>query len=270
MKRAIFPKKRQTMSSPSGLSKLPFELLDVIFKELCGKEAQSIRLTSKEWEFASRSFFAARHLSKSVFWLTSSSLRMLEHLACKFGPYMRELFLAADHFTMTGFKRAMGQYLRYRYSKMKGPLYEKRSQNWVHGSTSVLEVKTRSLGLWFKQCEWHTYRSTRQTRRFFIRYIQNIYSQAYLRVLNRDFAKLRRILEQLLDSCEVKVVSLRYDADALDTNSFAYGKPAPEHAFELALYGFGKDWGSDTEYFGYVERVIDKALERRTMVARLP
>lgn len=45
--------------SPLGLSKLPQELLEPIFDDLCGREIMAVRLVCKEWEVASRAFFHA-------------------------------------------------------------------------------------------------------------------------------------------------------------------------------------------------------------------
>lgn len=93
---------RQGQPSPSGLSRLPFELLDMIFRTLCGREVHAVRLVCREWERASRPFWAEWHLQRSLFWLTGSDMKRLERLAGKFGPYMGRICVATDRFTLKG------------------------------------------------------------------------------------------------------------------------------------------------------------------------
>ena len=63
--------------------------------------------------------------------------------------------------------------------------------------------------------------------------------------------------------CELKIVKLRNDVGQLQINSRLYGKPAPEHAFELALYT-EEEAGVDTLYSAYLDRVLTKARKWRT------
>ena len=164
---AIFPKKKQSPSSSAGFGKLPNEVLNAIFYGLCGREIHSIRLVSSEWEVASRPFFAARHLSRSVFWLTSSNLDMLDSLSRKFGPYMHNLFIAADHFAISGLVRAWKQYMKYQYSHVVARHYDLEKNERHRCSKSVLEIKSHYLGQWFKHQEWRTYCDMSQSGRFF-------------------------------------------------------------------------------------------------------
>ena len=262
--RAVLGKKRQGRPSPAGLGQLPFELLDLIFKKLCGREIHSVRLVSSEWEVASRPFFAASLLSRSVFWLTSSSLNMLDSLSCKFGPYIGIVYIAVDHFTLSGLARALKQYLRYRYWPHLAARYD---LNEVEPSLSkfVLEDKSRYIGQWFRQDQWHTYWNRYQTMRFFWSYLCNIISQACLYWSKRDLVRMERILIRM-PACDIKAVSLDYEPEQLVTNAHKYGKPAPEHGFELALYCSGKHLMSDGTYFDHVERVVAEAVERRRLL----
>ena len=105
---------RHGKPSPLGMSKLPFELLDMIFRVLCGKEVHAVRLVCRDWEVASRPFFAERHLKRSLFWLTVADLVRLESLARRFGPYMLEIYIATDHFTISGLQQVWRKYKAHR------------------------------------------------------------------------------------------------------------------------------------------------------------
>ena len=275
--KVIFSRKRQADASPLGLSLLPIELLDLIFKKFCGKELHCVRLVSSEWELASRPFFAAKYLTRSVFWLTSSGVDMLEHLSRKFGPYMQKLFIAADNFTINGLWRALTQYLRYRFVPIETaeaesifrPQFAPIVVDFIFRprlSPTVSYLKYQTLERWCRNEVWHVYCDKRQSAMFLRRYACNIVSQCWLRWLRKDVSRLAPILEQL-PQCGVHVVNVRYEPDKLANNTEAYGKPAPEHALELALYCSGNRRVSDAKYSRHVERVVEKALKRRKLVA---
>jgi hypothetical protein len=62
--------------------------------------------------------------------------------------------------------------------------------------------------------------------------------------------------------CDVKVVTVSYEIGKLQTNALLYGKPAPDHAFELALFLAGKVGHVDVGYLTHAERVVEEAFER--------
>ena len=69
--------------------------------------------------------------------------------------------------------------------------------------------------------------------------------------------------------CDVKVVTVSYEIGKLQTNALLYGKPAPEHAFELALFLAGKNGDVDAGYSAQTERIVEEACEQRHLVRRL-
>ena len=258
---------KQRSSSPLGLSKLPYELLDPIYHDLCGQEIAAMRLVCSEWELASRAFFAAIHLERSVFWLTHSNLRMLERLTERFGSYMQNIYVATDHFTIPGLVQAFRQFLRYRYSHVVARHYDFEEHTHDRGPKSVLEIKAHYLGQWFKQQEWHTYCDTKGSARFFWHFTRHIVSQAYLRRSRADLKRLTNAVGRLRN-CDVNVVSLSYEPGQLNINAYAYGKPAPEHAFELALFCSHSYGTFDNAYYDHVGKVVEEALERRNVLTQ--
>ena len=119
------------------------------------------------------------------------------------------------------------------------------------------------LGRWAKGPEWHVYYDKGPTAKFFGRYACNIVYQQWLCWLGRDIVKFTRILDRL-PQAEVHVVSLSYDAGQLEINARDYGKPAPEHPFELALYS--SQPAVDTGYYDYVQHVVDEAIKHQRMI----
>lgn len=73
-------------------------------------------------------------------------------------------------------------------------------------------------------------------------------------------AVLRRVPQ-----CDVKVVTVSYEIGKLQTNALLYGKPAPDHAFELALFLAGGNVHVDAGYLAHAERVVEEALQQRQM-----
>lgn len=133
LRRALY-RTRQGCPSPLGMSKLPFELLEVFFGKLCGKEVHAVRLTRTEWERASRPFFAERHLRRSLFWLTPFDLRRLKRLAAKFGPYVRNVYIATDQFTVSGVWQVWLNYKEHRdhLSDLTASVAEKWRRGFAH------------------------------------------------------------------------------------------------------------------------------------------
>jgi hypothetical protein len=100
IRRQLVPRCRQSHPSPRGLSKLPYEVLQVIFDDLCGREISACRLVCVEWESTSRPFFALHYLAVEtlLMWLIRPHLRILE----RFGPWIRRVDFATDAFAFRG------------------------------------------------------------------------------------------------------------------------------------------------------------------------
>ena len=78
LRRSLLPHWRQNRPSPSGLSKLPYELLEPIFNDLCGHEILAARLVCTEWEKASRLFVTEVLEKRSTarpYWPVAASLK---------------------------------------------------------------------------------------------------------------------------------------------------------------------------------------------------
>lgn len=251
-------------SSRPGLEVLPFELLVLIFEQLSGRDIRSARLVSREWELASRPSFASGHLSRSIFWLTSSGLGELGLLSSKFGPYMRTVLIASDHFTLSGFYQVFRRYWHDKRTVVKSR-YNKQLGRKVHTAHTILDVKSQHLAQFFKYHRWYNHGDGNRIALFFWQYICNIFSQYWLRISGRDVAELAAVLDRM-PRCEVNVVSLSYEIGKLQTNARLYGNLAPKHAFELALLCAEKRDGADTDdYSGHVEHVVEEALRRRKL-----
>ena len=263
--RSLSAQKRQGPPSPPGFGKLPYELLETIFHRLCGKEVAAVRLVSTEWEAASRPFFASLHLAKSVFWITSSQLDLLELLVQRFGEFMQELYIAADSFTISGISRAMKRYLKYRYSHVVASRYSEEAGGCREYSKSILAIRTTYIGQWFKKNEWHTYCDKANSRRFFWYYAVSILSQSYLRLSGKDVTRLASVLDRL-PNCRIKVLNLSYEAYKLTTNVQAYGRAAPAHAFEMASYCSTREGEPHAISNKYAEHVLEEALTRRRLI----
>ena len=242
--RWIFFRRKQAASSALGLSKLPYELLDRIFRNLCGREICSVRRVCVEWEVASRAFFAAQCTSRSVFWLTYSSLRMLDDLSRKFGPYMSNIYIATDHVTIAGLVKALLAYHSRAVQDVRGHYFQQWSK--LKGGSTI-------------------HHDSSQTRRFVWQYACNIVSQWYLGLLGRDITLLARTLDRAPRS-DVQVVILTYEPEQLNENARTYGMAAPGYAFQLALYCSGQRQQHDEAYHAHVQRVVDEAVQRKSLL----
>ena len=178
---------------------------------------------------------------------------------------MSTIFIAAENFTIQGLLHALRQYTRFRYSTVE---IFGHSSGFLHRkpiSQPLLDIKTQYLGRWFKQRECSSYCDEAQTARFFCRYVLNIVSQYQLPLLKGDIVGLSPILDRI-PRCDVKVVSQRYDVGSLRHNARVYGKPAPQHAFELALF-CSRQPDVDDEYLDPVQRVVEEAVRRQKVTS---
>lgn len=224
LKRVSLPRIKQNFSSPPGMSKLPYELLDQIVRELCGREIANMRLVCTDWELASRPFFAHFYLHKLLLWMAGSQLLFFKQLALKFGPYMKSVYIASDHFTISGLFPAIKNYHLYCKSRNLGPIH-----------TSYLSLNTKKLfnmkqSLHWKHCS-HTC-----TRSLFISWVAYSFSQTWLRLTHQDRRLLSELIALLPPSCEVEVVDLSYHGEELRHNVAKYGRAAPGFTFEMALF----------------------------------
>lgn len=241
---------------------LPFELVTLIFQNLSSQDLRCARLVSRNWEASSRPCFASKHFSRTIFWLTSSGLRDLDQISRKFGPYMKTIYIASDRFTVIGFVAIFKQYL---HDRRKTYTYNSERRKMEPTSCSVLDVKTHHLTQYFKHQRWPYSCNDRRITRFFLDYFSNIFSQWWLRASRRDVARLAAVLERV-PQCDVKVVTVSYEIGKLQSNALLYGKPAPEHAFELALFLAGRKVDGDAGYLAHAERVVEEAFERRQIL----
>lgn len=286
--RCVFYKVRQGRPSPLGMSKLPFELLDMIFRELCGKEVLAVRLVCSDWEKASRPFFAERHLRRSLFWLIGSDLRRLENFARRLGPHLGTMYIATDHFTIAGLRQVLRNYARHR-----DYLHDLASAVSDHGPPALLrranpddeeaETQTSRLGFLARPlrdqgklgAEYfrHAYQQRRplspwkhlRLHSFLWHYLCNIVSQTWLRLTGHDRRWLAKISE-MMPHGRLEAAKVSYGAERLNGNVYVHGRPSPGFAAELALL-CGKGEGLfDKEYGEHVERVVGKAMEGRGLM----
>ena len=285
--RCIFYKIKQGRSSPLGMSKLPYELLHMIFRELCGKEVLAVRLVCTGWERASRTSFAERHLKRSLFWLTGSDLSRLERLARRFGPHIGTMYIATDHFTIAGLCQVWRNYTQHR--DYLNNLAKSVSD---HGSVALLkrpnpaaqEAQTppRRIGSivhplhdqgkpgaeYFR----HAYQQRqplspwKHLRRysFLWHYFCNIITQTWLRLTGQGRRRVARIADMMLNG-RLEAVKLSYAGERLNQNLYVYGRPSPGFGAELALLGGKGDGLFDVEYGGYVGRLVEEANEGRRL-----
>ena len=247
------------METPHGIEVLPLELANLVLIWLSAQDLRSARLVNRNWEDLTRPFFAAKHLSRSVFWLTSSSLSDLEQLSQKFGPWMRTIYITTDRFTIFGLIRLFRQYWHDSRTVFTRSRYDNKLDCTVYTRYTILDIKVPHLRKYFMAKGWHCPVGSHANARFFGCYICNIFSQTWLRLSSGDTRALTRLACQI-PQCEIKVVTLSYEIGQLSDNSQQYGKPAPEHAYELALYS--RETASD-KYKTYVAWVVDEALQRR-------
>ncbi len=251
--------KRPQSSLAMDPTELPFELVTLIFQNLNSQDLRSARLVSRDWEANSRSCFASKHFSRTIFWLTSSGLRNLDQISRKFGSYMRTVNIAADRFTIAGL---VGMFKQYLHDRRKTRKYNIELQKMIPTSYSVLDVKIHHLRQYFKHQRWPYSQNDPGIARFFWNYSCNIFSQWWLRSSGRDVSTLAAVLGRV-PQCDVKVVTVSYEISKLQSNALLYGKPAPEHAFELALFLAGRNNEVDTGYSAQTERIVEEACERR-------
>jgi hypothetical protein len=250
-------------ASSFSLSELPVELLALILQQLNSRDLKAARLVCKNWELISRPRFARRHLCRSVFWTTGSSLRELDQLSRKFGPYMKIIYIDATRFTLSGLSRLFKKFLRDRRATFTYLSYDVAAGCKVNQSATVLDVKSHHLANCFRRHGWQHDGTRFANVRFYWHYLRNIISQHWLRISGRDLQKIAGALNRT-QGCEVKLVKLKNDVGQLQINSRLYGKPAPEHAFELALYT-EEEAGVDTSYSAYLIRVLAEVRKwRRT------
>jgi len=244
---------RQGGPSPAGLSKLPYELLCIVFHDLCGKETLAVRAVCTEWELASRPFFAERYLSRSLFWLTPAGLDQLEAFAYRFAPYMHQIFISTDCFTLTGLCRCLRRHLRC---------------VWVQQAPTWLKPKrTSSNLLYFSRRYLMDYRlpgDRARTRHFCVEYARTLISQLWLRWTGDDRVRLCEIVKLLSPQAEVHVAEVGYAPHQLSNNIELYGRAAPRHALKFALFGAKNGvFSASRSYAKHVKNVVRVAVQER-------
>lgn len=283
--RLLLCKVRQGTSSPPGMSKLPFELLDMIFRELCGKEVHAVRLICSEWEVASRPFFAERHLRPSLFWLTPSDLKRLEDLARRFGPYMRDMHIATDHFTISGLLQVWRNYKAHTsyidqlaeavIQDGKQTLLRRQSTGEDENSSTLVlgsvHQALRDTGHPRNQYFRHAYQQRhpispwkhRKHHTTFARYfLGGILTQAWMRLTGSDRRRLARIAT-MMPQGRLVAARLSYTAEKLNQNELVFGRASPGFATKLALLCGNGNVFVDGEYGEHVERVVGEVMRRR-------
>lgn len=268
------------------MSKLPFELLDMIFTELCGREVHAVRLVCTGWERASRPFFAERHLQRSLFWLTGADCRHLESLVRRFGPYIGTVYIAPDHFTFSGLRQVWRNYTSHRdYLDSLVEAIDERGADALLNPTDPgegdAEEVTPLLGSVTQPLRNRSkhgseyFRHAYQQRRplspwnflrlwaFLWQFLCNVLTQTWMRVTGLDGRRLTRIA-QMMPRGRLEAVRISYAAEELIANEVMYGRAAPGFASELALLcGKGDGGLRDAEYRGHVEKVVAAAMSRR-------
>lgn len=281
--RRAFYRVRNGRASPLGLSKLPFELLDMIFGKLCGKEVHAIRLTCTEWDLASRPFFAERHLKRSLFWLTASDLRRLKRLAAKFGPYMGTVYITTDHFTFSGLWQIWVHYKEHRdyLNELTALTTQDRGEALLtQGDSDAEETEVRTpfngyvaqplrnegmLGSrYFRHaCVQHRPLSPWRHLRlwpFLWHALCSTITQRLLRCTGLERRMLAQIAE-MLPRGQLEAVRVEYAAEKLIANENEYGRASPHFACEVALLCVKADVLHDAEYEEHVETLLRKVIE---------
>lgn len=224
VRRYLLPKIKQDSSSPPGMSKLPYELLVTIYQELCGFEIASTRLVCTDWELASRPFFAQQFLRKILLSVSVPQLRVVQRLADKFGPYIENVYISSDRFTILGLRTAIRNYRTYCLSSN----FDTR-----HTAYLSLSAKRRSKA---QGCHYWKYCNHLRAMNFFLTWFGYSVSQTWLRVTGLDLRLLSAIAAQLREMTEIQVVNLMYDGQELDRNLRSYGRAASIFPFEMALF----------------------------------
>lgn len=109
--------------------------------------------------------------------------------------------------------------------------------------------------------------------RFFLMYCHYVFSQKWLWLSGRDIEQLATIPNLLPSTCRVRAVTLEYAPWKLHANVTAYGRGAPEHPFELALYCTqtfsgvreAENFLVSTRYARHVEWVVRRTEESRDL-----
>lgn len=219
--------------------------------ELC-----AVRLVSRDWELASRSFFASKYISRPICWLTSSGLWELEQIPPRFWPHIQTIYVASTCFTLFGLRSMFMQHLHDKRTFIKS----RNRTNRVSGS--LLAIKALHLGRVFTHYGWRHLNGRLQTMNFFWYYLRNIFWQRWLRISGSDVARLANVLEKM-PNCNIEVVDVGYGVGDLFANDRNYGKPAPAYAFELALYSSSEQGHVDPGYTTHLVRVVEEAKRRR-------
>lgn len=248
--------------SPSGLGKLPNELLDLIFKKLGVRELRCTRLVCSEWEVAAQPYFALVHITHSVFWLTSSSLTELERLSRKFGPYMQNVFVLTYRFGTRGLLWELcydmfGCYWSVEWA-IKLVCYEsQRSQR------SVLKVMSEYLATSSERREWCIHMNKATPRCFAKHYAKDIISQLWLRQSDRDVSWFTEIMASMPD-CKIRMLSPSRQTVKLIGSAYPHGGPIrPAHCALYALLNSGVTETYHGEGRTHAERVVSEAEEQR-------
>lgn len=252
--RFLLSKVRQGKSTPLGLSKLPTELLDMIFRELCGREVHAARMVCREWETASRPYFAELHLRQSLFWLTGSDLRRLEGIATRFGPHMYFISIATDCFKFSGVWRMWRNYRRYAIStaergspgflcddKGSGPQYFRQAYRQDQPLSPWRYLRLRTF-LWCCLC--------------------HATSQTALCITGGDQRRLARIME-MVPHGTLQAAALIYEAEQLNANEYKYGRASPAFAMELALLCGQSGVLNDVAYEQHVGSIVMEMTEMK-------
>ena len=252
---------KQSDPSLFSLNELPVELLALTLQHLNSRDLKAARRVCKDWELVTRPNFASRHLCRSVYWITASSLQELDQLSRKFGPYMKIIYIDATCFNSSSLVRLFKKFLQDRRTTFNYSRYDWAAECKVKQSATILDVKSHHLANYFTRQGWRYDGSRFAILRFYWHYMRNILSQSWLRLSGRDLSKIVDGINRT-HGCELKVVNLRNEVGQLHVNSRLYGKPAPEHAFELALLS-GEEADIDTLCSAHVDRVVEEAIKRR-------
>lgn len=247
--------RKRSDPSPFALNSLPVELLAIVLQHLDSRNLKSARLVCRNWEQISRPDFARRHLCRTVFWITSSSLRELDGLSRKYGTYMKTVYITSTHFSGSGLLHLFKNYLRDRRATFKHSRYDSTTGNRIYESATILQVKTHHLATYFRKQGWQYDRSWLTNVRFFWHYMRSILSQRWLRISGQDRAKMATALKRI-PGCKLEVVNTECEVGQLQYNNRIYGKPAPKRAFELAL--FSREGNSvDGAYSAHLLQVVE-------------
>lgn len=273
------------------MSKLPFELLEMIFRCLCGKETLAVRLVCTEWEQTSRPFFAERYLVRSLFWLTRTDLRRLQSLARRFGPYTRKVYITTDRFTLSGLGAVWREYKRQRdylrnltetVARNRPDALLQRWTSTAQGREIEIEIDLVGSivqplsdnqtygGRYFRHAyqqhqplsPWKTLRLWQFSRQF----LCNVLGQTWMRICGSDRRILMRIAK-MMPRGELRAVDVSYESEQLNWTQQTFGRPSPAFAFELALLCADEGALRCEEYGEHVKRVVDEAMERKAMLS---